>query len=36
VASTRLHLVSPSREDAIVIERVLPAEPPAKSVVARR
>ena len=36
VASTRLHLVPPSREDAIVIERVLPAEPPAKSVVARR
>jgi cell division protein FtsL len=36
LAFTRLHLVSPSREDAIVIERVLPAEPPAKSVVARR
>lgn len=36
LASTRLHLVAPSRDDAIVIERVLPAEPPAKSVVARR
>jgi cell division protein FtsL len=36
LAKTRLHLVAPSREDAIVIERVLPAEPPAKSVVARR
>ena len=31
-----LHLVAPSRDEAIVIERVLPADPPAKSVVARR
>ena len=29
-------LVTPAREDAIVIERVVPAEPPARSVVARR
>lgn len=36
IATDRLHLVAPSREDAIVIERVLPADPPAKSVVARR
>ena len=36
LATNRLHLVSPAREDAIVIERVLPAEPPATSVVARR
>jgi len=36
LATDRLHLVAPSREDAIVIERVLPADPPAKSVVARR
>jgi cell division protein FtsL len=36
LATNRLHLVSPSRGDAIVIERVLPADPPAKSVVARR
>jgi cell division protein FtsL len=36
LATRRLHLVEPSREDAVVIERVLPAEPPAKSVVARR
>jgi cell division protein FtsL len=36
LATNRLHLVSPAREDAIVIERVLPADPPATSVVARR
>jgi len=36
VAIERLHLVAPAREDAIVIERVVPAEPPAKSLVARR
>jgi cell division protein FtsL len=31
-----LHLVAPSYDEAIVIERVHPAEPPAKSIVARR
>lgn len=36
VATERLHLVSPTRDEAIVIERVLPADPPAKSIVARR
>ena len=36
VAMGRLHLVAPSRDEAIVIERVQPADPPAKSVVARR
>ena len=36
LATERLHLVTPSRDEAIVIERVLPADPPAKSVVARR
>jgi cell division protein FtsL len=36
LARGRLKLVTPSREDAIVIERVMPAEPPAHSVVARR
>jgi cell division protein FtsL len=36
VATQKLHLVAPSRDEAIVIERVLPAEPPAKSVVAKR
>jgi cell division protein FtsL len=36
LATERLHLVTPSQDDAIVIERVLPADPPAKSVVARR
>jgi cell division protein FtsL len=36
LATGRLHLVAPSRDEAVVIERVVPAEPPAKSVVARR
>ena len=36
VAIGRLHFVSPSRDEAIVIERVLPADPPARSIVARR
>src|SRR5262245_617778 len=36
LATEKLHLVAPSREDAIVIERVVPADPPAKSIVARR
>jgi len=36
LALHKLHLVAPSRDEAIVIERVLPADPPAKSVVARR
>jgi cell division protein FtsL len=36
LARGRLNLVTPTREDAIVIERVVPAEPPAKSVVAQR
>jgi hypothetical protein len=36
LAIEQLHLIAPSSEDAIVIERVVAAEPPAKSVVARR
>jgi len=36
LATGPLHLVAPSRDEAIVIERVVPADPPAKSVVARR
>jgi cell division protein FtsL len=36
LATDRLHLVAPGREEAIVIERVVPADPPASSVVARR
>lgn len=36
LATERLHLVAPATADAIVIERVHPADPPAKSVVARR
>jgi cell division protein FtsL len=36
LATEQLHLAAPSQDEAIVIERVLPADPPAKSVVARR
>jgi cell division protein FtsL len=37
LAIEQLHLVTPSRDEAIVIERVLPADPPpASSIVARR
>ena len=36
IATQRLRLVAPSLDEAIVIERVVPAEPPAASVVARR
>lgn len=36
LATQQLHLVTPSRDEAIVIERVLPTDPPAASVVARR
>jgi cell division protein FtsL len=36
LATQRLHLVAPSGDEAIVLERVLPADPPAKSVIARR
>ena len=36
LATRQLHLVAPSLEEAIVLERVVPADPPAKSVVARR
>jgi cell division protein FtsL len=36
LALEQLRLVAPSQGDAIVIERVLPADPPAKSIVARR
>ena len=36
LATEMLHLVAPTRDDAIVIERVVPADPPAKSMVARR
>ena len=36
LAIDRLHLVAPSSDEAIVIERVQPADPPAKSVVAVR
>ena len=36
LATKKLHLVTPSRDEAIVIERVVPAEPPARSVIAQR
>ena len=36
LATQQLHLVAPTRDEAIVIERVVPAEPPARSVIARR
>jgi cell division protein FtsL len=36
LATRKLHLVAPAAGDAIVIERVLAADPPARSVVARR
>jgi len=36
LTTQKLHLVAPSREEAIVLERVTPTDPPAKSVVARR
>ena len=36
IATGQLHLVAPSRDEATVIERVLPADPPAASVVALR
>jgi cell division protein FtsL len=36
IATEQLHLVAPSRDQAIVIERVTPAAPPDKSVVAAR
>jgi cell division protein FtsL len=36
LATEQLHLVAPSREEAVVIERIVSAEPPAKSVIAKR
>jgi cell division protein FtsL len=36
MAIQRLHMVYPARDQAIVIERVVPPAPPAKSVVAAR
>ena len=36
IATEQLHLVAPSPDQAIVIERVVPAAPPQKSVVAAR
>jgi len=36
LATTRLHLVAPRQDEASVLERVVPAELPASSIVARR
>jgi cell division protein FtsL len=36
LATAKLHLVAPSRDEAIVLERVQPADPPATSIVAQR
>ena len=36
LATRKLRLVAPSQDEAIVIERVVPSEPPSSSVVARR
>jgi cell division protein FtsL len=36
LATRRLRLVAPTKDEAIVIERVVPSEPPSSSVVARR
>jgi cell division protein FtsL len=36
LATERLHMVAPSGEDAVVLERVQSADPPSKSVIARR
>jgi cell division protein FtsL len=36
IATERLHLIAPTGEEAIVLERVQPADPPAKSVIASR
>jgi cell division protein FtsL len=36
LATGRLHMVEPGPDDAVVIERVIPASPPPRSVVARR
>jgi cell division protein FtsL len=35
LATEKLHLVTPSREDSIVIERAVPADPPPASIIAR-
>jgi cell division protein FtsL len=36
LAIERLHLVAPAHEEAVVLERIVPAVPPGKSVIARR
>ena len=36
LATTQLHLVTPKQDEAIVLERVVPAERPASSIVASR
>jgi len=36
IAMSELHMIEPSAADAVVLERAVPVDPPAKSIVARR
>jgi cell division protein FtsL len=36
LATEQLHLVAPTRDEAIVLERIMTADPPPKAIVARR
>jgi cell division protein FtsL len=36
IAMSELHMIEPSSADAVVLERAVPVDPPAKSIVARR
>ena len=36
IASSQLHMVEPTAAEAIVLERAIPVDPPAKSIVASR
>ena len=36
IATKQLHLIAPSRDQAVVVERVTPSAPPEKSIVAAR
>jgi cell division protein FtsL len=36
LAIERLHLVPPAHDEAVVLERIIPAVPPGKTVIARR
>ena len=36
LATQKLHMIAPARDEAIVIQRVMPADPPSQSVIAQR